>query len=61
MKAVDIDPTETYSHLKGLKVADAYPHGPQAVDLVLGMAYEKCIGTGRRRIGQNGPDAVETI
>ena len=61
VKAVDIDPTKKFAHLRNLEVADAYPRGPQQVDLVLGTAYEEKIRTGKRCVGKQGPDAVETI
>ena len=61
VKAVEFNPTKKYPHLHGLEVADVYPRGPQHVDLILGTAYEEKIRTGRRRIGREGPDAIETL
>ena len=61
IKGVSFDPKKFYPHLGQIHFADFYPRGPQAIDLLLGTAYEEKIKSGSRRVAQEGPDAVHTI
>ena len=62
VQSVDFVPQERFKHLKNLVIADAYPRGEEAVDLVIGGDYSETIRTGnRKKAGPHQPIAVETL